>query len=492
MKTRVRFAPSPTGPLHIGGLRTALFNYLHAKKNSGSFVLRVEDTDQNRYVGGSEEYIQRALEWCGMIPDEGPKIGGNYGPYRQSDRKTIYKKYITVLLEKGLAYYAFDDEKSLKIARSEAEKIGKNFQYCAKNRMSFKNSLSLDESEKKKALKGNYIVRLKVPSGKKITVFDEIRGNISVETDLLDDKVLMKSDGMPTYHFANVIDDRLMEISTVIRGEEWLPSLPTHKLIYDAFGWETPKFMHLPLILKPNGKGKLSKRDGDKGGFPIFPLGWKETEGFREGGFLPESVINYLALLGWNDGTEKEIFDLSDLKKVFSLKGIQKGGARFDYEKARWLNHKYITKTASDILIKEKVIKDELSRYPKEKHKIIISLVKDRLYTLKDIKKEVAFLNEPKTFDDKVIAKLKKKNPLLVLDAIYSLIKENREGHNIKEDLFEWAKINEIPLNLVMQSFRMSIIGRLTGPDLFAVCSVLGKDVTLKRVSNLINHLKYK
>ncbi len=492
MKVRVRFAPSPTGPLHIGGLRTALFNYLHAKKNKGSFVLRVEDTDQNRYVDGSEEYIQRALEWCGMIPDEGPKNGGNYGPYRQSDRKSIYKKYVTVLLQKGLAYYAFDEEESLKIARSEAEKIGKTFQYCAKNRMSFKNSLTLDESEKKRALKGNYIVRLKVPSGKKITVFDEIRGYVSVETDLLDDKVLMKSDGMPTYHFANVIDDRLMEISTVIRGEEWLPSLPTHKLIYDAFGWETPKFMHLPLILKPNGRGKLSKRDGDKGGFPVFPLRWKEAEGYREEGFLPESVINYLALLGWNDGTEKEIFDLSDLKKAFSLKGIQKGGARFDYEKARWLNHKYITNTGSDILVDEKLIKDELSKYPKEKHKIIISLVKERLYTLKDIKKEVAFLKEPKSFDDKVIAKLKKKTPMLILDTIYSIIKENQEGHNIKGDLFKWAKVNEIPLSLVMQSFRLSVIGKLTGPDLFAVCSVLGKDVTLKRVSNFINHLKYK
>ena len=492
MKIRVRFAPSPTGPLHIGGLRTALFNYLHAKKNNGSFILRVEDTDQNRYVDGSEEYIQETLEWCGMIPDEGPTNGGDYGPYRQSERKPIYKKYVKILLEKNLAYYAFDKEEDLSKARSEAEKIGKTFQYCVKNRMSFKNSLTLNETEKVKALKGNYIIRLKIPPDQKITVFDEIRGNISVDTNILDDKVLIKNDGMPTYHFANVIDDRLMEISTVIRGEEWLPSLPIHKIIYDAFGWKTPKFMHLPLILKPNGKGKLSKRDGDKGGFPVFPLRWKKTPGYRENGFLPESMINYLSLLGWNDGTEKELFDLNDLKKAFSIKGIQKGSARFDYEKARWLNHKYITKTTSDILINEKIIKDELSQYPKEKHKVIISLVKERLYTLKDIKKELAFLSEPETFDDTGIAKLMGKNPLFVLDKILSLTEQNHEGYDIKKDLFKWAKVNGISISLVMQSFRLSIVGSLSGPDLFAVCSILGKDVILKRVNNFINHLKYK
>ena len=309
METRVRFAPSPTGPLHIGGLRTALFNYLFARKNNGVFILRVEDTDQNRYVKGSEAYIQNALEWSGLIPDEGPSNGGKYGPYRQSERRNIYQKYISELVQKGKAYYAFDKPETLQDERKKSEDKGETFRYGAENRMQFLNSLTLDKEDVDKRLERSFVVRLKVDPGVRITVFDEIRGTIELDSSLLDDKILMKSDGMPTYHFANVVDDQLMKITCVISGEEWLPSLPIHQLIYDAFGWTSPKFMHLPLILKPSGKGKLSKRDGDKEGFPVFPLAWgKETFGFKEIGFLPKGLINYLALLGWNSGTEREVY----------------------------------------------------------------------------------------------------------------------------------------------------------------------------------------
>ncbi len=491
--SRVRFAPSPTGPLHIGGLRTALFNYLEAKKNNGFFILRVEDTDQNRYVEGSENYIQEALEWCGMVPDEGPKNGGSFGPYRQSERKTIYKEHVDMLIEKGLAYYAFDLPEELSKARKDAEKIGETFRYGSQNRMSFINSLTLSDFENKEALKGNYVIRLKITPGEKVCVLDEIRGKVTVESDLLDDKILMKSDGMPTYHFANVVDDKLMKITTVIRGEEWLPSLPLHKLIYNAFGWAMPKFMHLPLILKPSGKGKLSKRDGDKEGFPVFPLNWnKDVPGFREMGFLPEGMLNYLALLGWNDGSENELFNLAELIKSFSVEGIQKNGARFDYEKARWLNHQYIIKTNSSVLVKEGLIQNELVNYNHEKQKSIVDLVKERLYTLRDFKKEVAFLNDPEEFNEKEVIKLKRKNPQIVLDKIYSLIEENEDGFNIKVLLFEWAALEKVPLSVVMQSLRLSLIGKLTGPDLFSLCAILGKAVTLKRVSNFINHIKQK
>jgi len=491
MTTRVRFAPSPTGPLHIGGLRTALFNYLEAKKNGGAFILRIEDTDQNRYVKGSEEYIQKALKWCGINPDEGPKRGGKYGPYRQSERKSIYKSHAQNLIDKGLAYYAFDHPQILTEVRDQAEKNGETFKYGSLNRMNFMNSLSISELETQKALKGDYVIRLKIIPGEKITVFDRIRGNLTVDSDLLDDKILIKSDGMPTYHFANVVDDKLMDITTVVRGEEWLPSLPIHKLIYDAFGWKMPDFMHLPLILKPSGKGKLSKRDGDKEGFPVYPLKWDEkTQGFKELGFLPSSLVNYLALLGWNDGTENEVFTLSELEKKFSISGIQKGGARFDYEKAKWLNHKYLSNIKTSTLLNKNIIKCELDGWPNEKHEEIIELVKERLYTLNDFKKEVSFLKDPKRFDERAVEKLKIKNPLPILKKIHSLVENNDDGFNIKTPLFEWAKSGNIPLGFVMQSLRLCLFGDLTGPDLFDVCSLLGKDVILKRVENFINHIK--
>jgi len=490
MKTRVRFAPSPTGPLHIGGLRTALFNYLYARKHKGTFILRVEDTDQNRYVSGSEAYIQEALEWCGMVPDEGPVNGGAYGPYRQSERTSIYKKHIDQLIASGTAYYAFDLTDTLDTSRKEAEQKGETFRYGSHNRMQFRNSLTLSDNEIKAALEGDYVVRLKVTPGQRVSVTDEVRGNVTVESDLLDDKILMKSDGMPTYHFANVVDDRLMEITTVIRGEEWLPSLPMHKLIYDAFGWETPKFMHLPLILKPNGKGKLSKRDGDKDGFPVFPLEWGEdTPGFREMGFLPEGLVNYLALLGWNDGSEKELFSLTKLEAAFSVEGVQKAGARFDYEKAKSVNHQYLSKADAGTLLVMQKAQEVLNDFEEEKQLQIINLFKERLYTINDLEEEIAFLRNPHPYDEKSVAKIQNKNPLMVLRQIALLLENQKEGETIKNDLFQWAKDNDVPLGLVMQSFRLSLVGKLTGPDLFEICTLLGKNVSLKRVQNFIQYL---
>ena len=491
MKTRVRFAPSPTGPLHIGGLKTALFNYLYARKEKGSFILRVEDTDQNRYVNGSEDYIQKALEWCGMHPDEGPKIGGEYGPYRQSERKEIYDEYIKLLIEKGGAYYAFDSSDALYDARETAEKNGESFKYGARNRMTFKNSLTLGKDEVKLALKEEYVVRLKVEAGKTVNINDEIRGTVQVNTNELDDKILMKSDGMPTYHFANVVDDHLMEISCVIRGEEWLPSLPLHKLIYDAFGWDKPKFMHLPLILKPTGKGKLSKRDGDKGGFPVFPLNWGEdTPGFREKGFLAEGMINYLALLGWNDGTENEFFSLKDLEAKFSVTGIQKGGARFDYEKARWVNHHKIAEMTTRELTAQSQIAKLMEDYPQEQHEPLVNLVKERLYTLNDLKEEIAFVEKTYPYDEKVLNKLKDKNPIVILNKIKETIE--KETPNLKESLMNWAKEESVPMGTLMQSFRIALVGQLCGPDLFKICNVLGKEVSLIRIENLIQHINLK
>lgn len=490
MKTRVRFAPSPTGPLHIGGLRTALFNYLYARKHKGTFILRVEDTDQNRYVSGSEAYIQEALEWCGMVPDEGPVNGGAYGPYRQSERTSIYKKHIDQLIASGTAYYAFDLTDTLDTSRKEAEQKGETFRYGSHNRMQFRNSLTLSDNEIKAALEGDYVVRLKVTPGQRVSVTDEVRGNVTVESDLLDDKILMKSDGMPTYHFANVVDDRLMEITTVIRGEEWLPSLPMHKLIYDAFGWETPKFMHLPLILKPNGKGKLSKRDGDKDGFPVFPLEWGEdTPGFREMGFLPEGLVNYLALLGWNDGSEKELFSLTELEAAFSVEGVQKAGARFDYEKAKSVNHQYLSKADAGTLLVMQKAQEVLNDFEEEKQLQIINLFKERLYTINDLEEEIAFLRNPHPYDEKSVAKIQNKNPLMVLRQIALLLENQKEGETIKNALFQWAKDNDVPLGLVMQSFRLSLVGKLTGPDLFEICTLLGKNVSLKRVQNFIQYL---
>lgn len=490
MSIRVRFAPSPTGPLHIGGLRTALFNYLFARSQKGVFLLRVEDTDQNRFVPESEKYIMESLRWCGISPDEGPQAGGPFGPYRQSERQRFYDQYITQLIKSGHAYIAFDSNEALASARAQAEEKGEPFQYGAHNRLHFKNSLSLNETEVSE-LKNTtpYVVRLKNMPGKSIVVFDEIRGSISVDSTTIDDKILMKADGMPTYHFANVVDDHLMEITHVIRGEEWLPSLPLHKLLYDALGWEAPSFMHLPLILKPAGKGKLSKRDGEKGGFPVFPLNWgTETKGFKEQGFLPEGLINYLALLGWNPGQDRELFSLKELEGAFSIERIQKGGARFDYEKALWVNQQHLQKTSVEQLLSvdNASVTRLLENYTTREAKEILLLVRERLSTFQDLHAELSlFLDDP-VIEAKAIQKIKKKDPIMLLGGLHERIATSGNLTTLKEVCTLWAEAHNVSLGSVMQCLRIAIVGKLAGPDLFSCILLIGKDVTLKRIENAI------
>ncbi|OFY67143.1 MAG: glutamate--tRNA ligase, partial [Bacteroidetes bacterium RBG_13_43_22] len=412
-QVRVRFAPSPTGPLHIGGVRSALYNYLYAKKNNGVFILRIEDTDQARFVEGAEEYIIDSLKWCGIMVDEGIHEGGKYGPYRQSDRKHIYRQYADVLIDKGDAYYAFDTAEKLEELRKNAEKEGKTFLYNAEVRGEMRNSISLPEKEWKKMLeKGeSYVIRYKMPLNEDIHFDDMIRGHIVVNTSTLDDKVLFKSDGMPTYHLAHLVDDHLMEISHVIRGEEWLPSLPLHVLLYRSFGWEAPLFAHLPLLLKPDGKGKLSKRDGDKMGFPVFPLYWpygETAKGYREEGYYPEAFVNMLALLGWNPGTEKEIFSMDELIEAFSVERVHKSGSRFDPEKARWFNHHYLQQRSNNQLALEfrDYLRAQGYQYDIGDLETIAGLVKERVSFVKDIWNETDFFfRSPDSYDKDVVKK---------------------------------------------------------------------------------------
>ncbi len=489
--TRVRFAPSPTGPLHIGGLRTALYNYLFAKKNKGTFVLRIEDTDQNRLVDGSEKYILDALTWAGIPPDEGGDKGGAYGPYRQSERKALYLKHVKQLIEQGKAYYAFDSDEYLQEQRNKAQEAGSAFLYNAKNRLQFKNSLSLTEAETQKALTNqDYVVRLNVMPGEMISVFDEIRGNVTVNSDTLDDKILLKKDGLPTYHFANVVDDHLMEITHVIRGEEWLPSLAFHRLLYRAFDWKTPQFVHLPLILKPSGQGKLSKRDGSKHGFPVFPLVWEESDGYKEQGFLPEGLVNYLALLGWRGDAEKEHYSLIELEKAFSLEGLQKGGARFDFEKAKWMNQQHLRNySPARVLELFSSYLPSLSAFSSEKQEALLALVLDRVELLTDFNKELnLFLHDP-IMDASAAQKVLKKNPVLLLEKIQEEL-QSAPLSGLKETLFAWAKAEGLSVGPIMQSLRLALVGQLAGPDLFAIMDILEKDVTLNRIANAIDYFK--
>ena len=493
MSIRVRFAPSPTGALHIGGLRTALFNYLYAKKHNGEFILRIEDTDQSRRVDGAEDYITTSLRWLGIEQDEGPKKKGRFGPYRQSERKEIYKREIIKLIKAGKAYYAFDSDEKLAELRRECEKEGQSFKYCSLNRNNLLNSLSLSEKETKKRIKEeSYVVRLRVESGITVTVEDKIRGKIKINSDEIDDKILIKADGMPTYHFANVVDDHHMKISHVIRGEEWLPSLPLHQLIYYAFDWAMPQFMHLPLILKPEGKGKLSKRDGDQLGFPIYPLEWNSNVGFKERGFLPEALLNYISLLGWNPGTEKEIFELEELIRLFDVGKIQKGGARFDFNKARWINHKFIERSESkSVLERFPAFFSAMSMIESEKSKLAVyELLKERLFLLEDFKSEAKLLfNDPITYDEKVIKKIENGRPEKALNFIIELIEKNIPAANWKQKLQTWNEKADIPFGVIMQSLRLAIVGSLSGPDIFSICGLLEKEVTLRRLKKLIIYL---
>ena len=499
-QVRVRFAPSPTGPLHIGGVRTALFNYLFAKKNNGVFYLRIEDTDQTRFVPGAEAYIMEALEWLGISPEETVGKNEKFGPYRQSDRKELYKTYADQLINSGWAYYAFDTPEALDALRKEQEAEGKTFIYNHTIREKLDTSLLKSTEEVNERIKNgeHYVIRFKTPVGETLHLKDIIRGDVKFETSLLDDKVLFKSDGMPTYHLANIVDDHLMETSHVIRGEEWLPSMPLHVLLYRAFGWDAPEFAHLPLILKPVGNGKLSKRDGDKLGFPVFPLEWKTQEGvssgYRENGFFPEAVVNFLALLGWNDGTDKELFSLEELVEAFDLNRVHKSGAKFDPEKNKWFNHQYLIKQNNEDLAKNfsPILEEKGISASLEVTSRIVSLIKERanfvseFWDLTDF-----FFQSPTSYDEKASKNWKEETPALMQELISVL--ENIEDFtsaNIETIVKDWLTKNEIGMGKVMQPFRLSLVGALKGPHLFDIVEIIGKEETISRIQKAISTLK--
>jgi len=495
-QVRVRFAPSPTGPLHIGGVRTALFNYLFAKKHGGVFYLRVEDTDQNRFVPGAEAYIMEALEWLGIAPSETVGKNEKFGPYRQSERKHLYKEYADQLVLSGWAYHAFDSSEDLDQLRKNAEEEGKTFIYNHSVREKLDNSLTNPEEKTAERIANgeDFVIRFKTPVNEILELKDIIRGDIKFDTNLLDDKVLFKSDGMPTYHLANIVDDHLMETSHVIRGEEWLPSMPLHVLLYRAFNWEAPEFAHLPLILKPVGNGKLSKRDGDKMGFPVFPLEWKTEEGissgYREKGFFPEAVVNFLALLGWNDGTDKELFSLEELAQVFDLSRVHKAGAKFDPEKNKWFNHQYLIKQNDDDLAKafapivyEKGIDVDYTTLVR-----IVASIKERANFVSDFwELSDFFFMAPTSYDEKASKNWKEETPGLMQDLIAVLKDiEDFTSLNIETIVKEWMTQNEIGMGKVMQPFRLSLVGALKGPHLFDIVELIGKEETIRRIEKAI------
>jgi len=498
---RVRFAPSPTGPLHIGGVRTALFNYLFARHNNGTMILRIEDTDRTRFVEGAEDYIINSLKWCGIKFDEGIREGGNYGPYRQSNRRNIYEKYAKQLVENGSVYMAFDTAEELDLLRSTAEAEGKTFTYNHETRKGLKNSLALSKSEVDDLIKKGtpYVLRFKMPENRVIELYDEIRGEIKFNTNELDDKVLMKTDGLPTYHLANIVDDHLMEITHVIRGEEWLPSLPLHHLLYEAFGWKPPKFAHLPLILKPNGKGKLSKRDGDQLGFPVFPIVWNNGDdvfrGYREDGYFPEAFVNMLALLGWNPGTEQEIFTLEELISLFSLERVGKSGSRFDPDKTKWFNHQYlIKKTGKELAklfnaeLKNRGISPEIATVER-----ICEMLKERVNFVSELWDEAYFFFiTPSEYDEKFLKKVCKEDTaqlmaklIVVLEAI-----DDFSSGNAEAAVKQWLETDEIGFGRVMSPFRLALVGAGKGPHVFDIAEIIGKEETLKRIKLLIEFLK--
>jgi len=502
--TRVRFAPSPTGPLHIGGLRTALFNYLFARKNNGTFILRIEDTDQARYVKGAEAYIAEALEWCGLVPDEGPGYGGSFGPYRQSERKSKYRQYALDLITAGFAYYAFDTPEELEAMRKEYEARGATFIYDATVRGTMKNSLTLDESTVRDLIERGtpHVIRFRFDPGQELVMQDLVRGEVTVNTSTLDDKILFKADGMPTYHLANVVDDNLMAVSHVIRGEEWLPSLPLHVSLYRAFGWEhlMPSFAHLPLILKPTGKGKLSKRDGEKGGYPVFPLEWKDPDtgevspGYREEGYLPEALVNLLALLGWNPGDDRELFSVMELIDGFSLEKVGKSGARFDPEKSRWFNQQHILHTEDrDLAVP---FEKELDRHgvscPKDKLMTLVPLIKPRITFLHEVWDQAwFFFRAPEEYDEKVVKKRWKPDT----PAMMNTLAETLEGcdpflpSQIETAVKGLITEKEWGMGAVMNAWRLLMVGAATGPGLFDLAAFLGKEETMRRMHQGIRHI---
>ena len=504
-RVRVRFAPSPTGALHLGGVRTALFNYLFARHHEGDFLLRIEDTDQGRYVPGAEEYIINALAWCGLTIDEGVSVGGPHASYRQSERGEIYYQHALQLVDSGNAYYAFDSPESLDKLRTGREANGERFTYGAMTRDTLDNSLTLSPGEVQRRLDNGdkHVIRFKMPADHELLLQDMIRGEVRFNTSLLDDKVLLKADGMPTYHLANVVDDHLMEISHVIRGEEWLPSLPLHVLLYRAFGWEEtmPGFAHLPLILKPVGNGKLSKRDGNKMGFPVFPMAFTDPctgerwQGYKENGYFPEAFINMLALLGWNPGTEQEIFSLEELTRQFSLERINKAGARFNPDKAKWFNHKYLQEKTDEELADAlaRLLEEEGTAHAPAILPPICRLLKERANFVTDIRDTSRFFFcAPQTYDEKGVKKhWREETPTLVNELRRRLEEiEDFTATNTEAVVRAWTTSQEIPLDRLMTPFRLAIIGQSDGPHLFAVIEILGKNETLARLATAVERLK--
>lgn len=503
-KVRVRFAPSPTGPLHIGGVRTALYNYLFARQHGGELVFRIEDTDSHRFVPGAEEYILESFKWLGIKFDEGVSFGGSHGPYRQSERRKIYQEYVRQLLDAGKAYVAFDTPEELETKRNEI----KNFQYDAHTRLQMRNSLTLPTGEVQKMIDDGeqYVVRFKVEPGVEVHVHDLIRGDVCIKSDILDDKVLYKSaDELPTYHLANIVDDHLMEITHVIRGEEWLPSAPLHVLLYQAFGWEDtmPQFAHLPLLLKPEGKGKLSKRDGDRLGFPVFPLEWEDpktgevSHGYRESGYFPEAVINFLALLGWSPGTEQEIFSLEELVKAFDISKCSKSGAKFDYQKGIWFNHEYILRKSDQEIAKlfAPIVANNGVDESMERITRVVSLMKDRVNFVKELWPLCSFFFiAPTSYDEKTVRKRWKENSAQVMTELSEVLKNMSDEdfadvEKSEEIVKAWVEEKGYKLGDVMNAFRLALVGIGKGPGMFDISSFLGKEETLKRLQTAINVL---
>ena len=502
---RVRFAPSPTGPLHIGGVRTALYNYLFARQNGGKMILRIEDTDQTRFVPGAEQYIIEALDWLGIKFDEGVHLGGPCGPYRQSDRKPMYRQYAEQLIRDGWAYYAFDKPEALEAKRKEYEAEKKTFQYDCNTRLQMENSLSLGMEEAQRRIDAGepYVVRFKFPDNIDITVHDMIRGDVTMNSRLLDDKVLFKSDGMPTYHLANIVDDHTMEITHVIRGEEWLPSAPLHVMLYKAFGWEDtmPRFAHLPLLLKPEGNGKLSKRDGDRLGFPVFPLEWHDpksgeiSSGYREKGYLPQAVVNMLALMGWNPGTEQEIMSMDELIKLFNVEHISKNGAKFNLDKAKWFQHEYFQ------MLSDEEVADHLEAQLKEH-----GISADRAYIVKVagmMKERITFPSElwdtcsyffqaPTEYNEKDVAKRWTPDMHIHMAKVIEILNTVPFEHDAihKALLDDYIAANGLNTGKVMNSLRIAVVGRTVGPDMITLILMLGKDETIRRVERAIEKLK--
>lgn len=500
-RVRVRFAPSPTGALHIGGVRTALFNYLFARQHGGDFVFRIEDTDSNRFVPGAEEYIIESFRWLGLKFDEGVSFGGKYGPYRQSERREIYKEYVNILLETGKAYIAFDTPEELDKKRQET----KNFQYDATTRNMMRNSLTMSEVEVNALIDdGNqYVVRFKVEPGEEIHIDDLIRGDVMIKSDILDDKVLYKSaDELPTYHLANIVDDHLMEITHVIRGEEWLPSAPLHVLLYRAFGWEDtmPRFAHLPLLLKPDGKGKLSKRDGDRLGFPVFPLEWHDpktgevSNGFREQGYFPEAVINFLALLGWNPGTEQELFTLDELVRQFDITKCSKAGARFDFQKGIWFNHEYMLNKSDDEIagLFAPIVAGNGVEETMPRVRQVVHMMKDRVNFVRELWSLCSFFFVPPIeYDEKTMRKRWKADSSRVMTELMAVIEgiDDFSIENQERVVMAWVESKGYKLGDVMNAFRLTLVGEGKGPGMFDITAFLGKEETLARMRRAIEVL---